>query len=167
VKAAETQFLEIFAKVDSSTKKELDKEFLKAFFATYRIKKREFTGQVFDQVEKRIKNCLINITAIMEDTQSDRLNDLQKAYCWGAALGNFMGMISYGITAPSFQNPQELTAEILAVAKETALSMKQSNKKLPLSFIKRRVEQIARGHKGKLAAENKMLIVQIAAVFAA
>lgn len=42
VKAAEAEFLEIFTKVDSSSKKEMDKAFLKSFLTNYHRYKRSF-----------------------------------------------------------------------------------------------------------------------------
>ncbi len=163
-KSAEA-FLQLFAEVDEKQKKELFQPFLKGYRNGYRTFKRKFcvVGH-HDNLRRELNGAITLVQVNITNAANETTNNSNKAACYGFAFGCCLSIVEHGITNPHFIT--EDSPHILKAFEYISKNIKEAGKKIRLDFIQRKIKKIAKEKGPLLSRDQKVLLSQIAELFA-
>ena len=154
-------------------KKECRREFYIYFRARYKYGKETLTdanrlSAISGEISEIIFSCLNSAIKNIKEVSSFKAKTINKktqAIHLGSALGLFLAVVDFGLTAGSFDcNPGEYQ-RILSMSRMTREWLDRINKRVKHTFIRNRIIRIAKKHANSLTENKKRLIVEIAVIF--
>ncbi len=160
--AAADDFFSIFKVEDKKVEKELLNIFVREFMASYKQGKQSLLSIQESPKLSEKTDDLIDLSRETIHQIADHHLETEKSKKLGMGLGYFLSAVSFGIANPLFS---ELFCRIniLSTTQLIVRKLKSLGKQVRPTFIRRRVEAIARQNAGKLRDDQKRLIANIAA----
>ena len=170
-------FLERFEYHDKEVKKRAISNFVINFRKSYRLTKRVLTELWFSSTDtfsgKTPSDKIFDQICMFMDDILKSLNEAQdktiviQAVHLGWALGLFLGIVEYGLTAPPFSDiEKKKQRKIMDYTAEIKKKMIELDKHIKPEFVAKRFEKIASEHAGGLSEQQQYLIATIAEIFA-
>ena len=160
---------------DEEAKKIAISNFAINFRKSYRLTKRVLTdlwfvpttmlgGTAKDKIFEQICRFMDEILKSLNEAQDKTI--VIQAIHLGYALGLFLGIVEYGLTAPPFSDlEKKKQRRIMNYVDNIKKKMVELDKSVKPKIIAKRFEKIAREHAGGLSAEQQVLIGTIVEIF--